>query len=203
MTDKKASARDRIFEAAVECLEHDGLKKMTVRKIATLAGVNSAAINYYFGTKEALVGLIMRKTLDEMIKMPAELFASASGSFGERLESFFIGYLEGLFRWRGVSRAHLYAPLIEGRYDTEFMHAFDVFFEALLAQLTRLDSGLAIERLRLQLIQVFSAILFPGLMPKVFIGFAGLDFDDVDTRRDYVRGVVRIFFPSPASSQSK
>ncbi len=195
MDKKNAPAKERIFDAAVGCLEKYGLKKLTIRLIAHEASVNSAAINYYFGTKEALIDLVMRKTLEEMVKMPAELFEAAAGTLGDRLENFFIGFLDGLFQWRGITRAHLYAPLMEGRYDTEFFRKFGAFFEALVGQVTGVDPGFDLERLRLMLIEIFAAVLLPALMPKAFVGFSSLDFDDAATRRAYVHDVVVRFFP--------
>jgi AcrR family transcriptional regulator len=194
MTKKSAPAKDRIFDAAVACLEKSGLKKLTIRMIALEAGVNSAAINYYYGSKEALLDAVMKQTLQEMIKMPAELFETATGSLGDRLEVFFVGYLEGLFHWRGISRAHLYAPLMEGRYDTEFFRGFKEFFESLLEQSHRVDPSIGTDRLRLILIEIFSAILLPGLMPKAFIGFSNLDFDDIAARRAYDKDVIGRYF---------
>lgn len=41
----------KIIEAAIECIEQFGLKGATNRRIAEKAGVNLAAINYYFRSK--------------------------------------------------------------------------------------------------------------------------------------------------------
>ncbi len=46
--------RDRILAAACEVFATKGFKDATVRAICDLAGVNLAAINYYFGDKERL-----------------------------------------------------------------------------------------------------------------------------------------------------
>lgn len=47
-------ARDRIMEAALDVFAERGYKATTVRSICAQAGVNVAAIQYYFGGKEAL-----------------------------------------------------------------------------------------------------------------------------------------------------
>ena len=51
MSTEEQSIRERIFLATLTCIERDGLDSMTVRDIAKEANVNTAAINYYFGTK--------------------------------------------------------------------------------------------------------------------------------------------------------
>jgi AcrR family transcriptional regulator len=64
---KMEGMEDRILEAAVACIEEYGVHRLTVRRIAAKAGVNTAAINYYFRTKEQL----MDKVDELTIRMPS------------------------------------------------------------------------------------------------------------------------------------
>jgi AcrR family transcriptional regulator len=54
----------RILEAAIAAIEEYGFKNVTVRRIAAKAGVNIAAINYYFRTKEQLLDKVIEVALD-------------------------------------------------------------------------------------------------------------------------------------------
>jgi AcrR family transcriptional regulator len=45
------SAEEKIITAAVECIEKYGIKGTTIRQIAEQAGVNIAAVNYYFRSR--------------------------------------------------------------------------------------------------------------------------------------------------------
>ena len=47
-------ARLRLLRAALECFATHGYNKTSTRQIAHAAGVNLAAINYYFGSKAEL-----------------------------------------------------------------------------------------------------------------------------------------------------
>ena len=49
-----AQARLRLLRAALECFATHGYNKTSTRQIAQAAGVNLAAINYYFGSKAEL-----------------------------------------------------------------------------------------------------------------------------------------------------
>ncbi len=54
INDTRLDPRDRILASASEVFATKGFKDSTVRAICDLAGVNLAAINYYFGDKERL-----------------------------------------------------------------------------------------------------------------------------------------------------
>lgn len=49
-----AQARQKLLRAALECFANLGYDKTSTRQIAQAAGVNLAAINYYFGSKADL-----------------------------------------------------------------------------------------------------------------------------------------------------
>jgi AcrR family transcriptional regulator len=54
MTAEEISTKDKILKVAHKLFAEKGLNAVGVREIATLADVNVAAINYHFGSKEAL-----------------------------------------------------------------------------------------------------------------------------------------------------
>lgn len=47
--------KDKIIHVAMDIIAAEGFHGITVRKIAAKAGVNVAAVNYYFGSKENLI----------------------------------------------------------------------------------------------------------------------------------------------------
>jgi AcrR family transcriptional regulator len=58
-----AQTRERLLEAAIECFAENGFQKATVRDICARAEVNSAAIHYHFGDKEALYREVLEGAL--------------------------------------------------------------------------------------------------------------------------------------------
>ena len=56
-------ARQKVIEAAGEIFAETGFQDTTVREICTRAGVNVAAVNYYFGDKTALYVEVLRESL--------------------------------------------------------------------------------------------------------------------------------------------
>ena len=84
-----ADCRERILEAAGEIFAECGFRGATVRKICERAGVNLAAINYYFGGKEKLYSEVLRHWHDFAIqKYPLLLGVDEDAPAEEQLRAF-------------------------------------------------------------------------------------------------------------------
>lgn len=60
------STHDRILDAAEALFAEQGLNVTTLRQITQSAGVNLAAVNYHFGSKQALLLAVFRRRLDSL-----------------------------------------------------------------------------------------------------------------------------------------
>lgn len=58
--------RDRILDAAERLFAEQGFYVTTLREITQAADVNLAAVNYHFGSKQALVVAVFQRRLDEL-----------------------------------------------------------------------------------------------------------------------------------------
>src|SRR5438046_2512014 len=58
--------RTRILDAAEELFMLHGFEGTSMRQLTTKAGVNLAAVNYHFGSKDALIEAVFRRRLDPM-----------------------------------------------------------------------------------------------------------------------------------------
>jgi len=58
--------RDRILDAAERLFAEQGFYVTTLREITQSAAVNLAAVNYHFGSKQALVVAVFQRRLDEL-----------------------------------------------------------------------------------------------------------------------------------------
>jgi AcrR family transcriptional regulator len=57
---KSVDTRARILDAAASMFAKNGVAHTTLREITRAAGVNMAAVNYHFGSKEALANAVFR-----------------------------------------------------------------------------------------------------------------------------------------------
>ncbi len=58
--------RTRILDAAEELFMKHGFEGTSMRHLTSTAGVNLAAVNYHFGSKDALIEALFRRRLDPM-----------------------------------------------------------------------------------------------------------------------------------------
>jgi len=58
------ATKDRILDAAESLYVASGFDAMSMRQITTAAGVNLAAVNYHFGSKESLIQVVLSRRLD-------------------------------------------------------------------------------------------------------------------------------------------
>ena len=58
--------RRRILDAAEELFMQHGFEGTSMRLLTTRAGVNLAAVNYHFGSKDALIEAVFQRRLDPM-----------------------------------------------------------------------------------------------------------------------------------------
>ncbi len=62
-----SDAPERIAEAALAVLKHDGYGGLTTAKVAAASGQNKALISYYFGSKQGLVEAVARKLSETIV----------------------------------------------------------------------------------------------------------------------------------------
>src|SRR5512139_388118 len=58
--------RTRILDAAEELFMQRGFEGTSMRELTAKAGANLAAVNYHFGSKDALIEAVFRRRLDAM-----------------------------------------------------------------------------------------------------------------------------------------
>lgn len=84
------ASRARILEAAGRLFAEHSFASVSVRRIATAAGVNLSAIGYHFGGKEELYGAVLRQLILDTQPMIgpaiAQLDARVAAAAGDRRE---------------------------------------------------------------------------------------------------------------------
>ncbi len=90
----KGKGRERLLEAAGEVFGEVGYKAATVREITSRAGMNVAAVNYYFRDKEELYAAVLVHA--QRCAIDASWVAESEGPAEARLKGFVGGMLKHL-----------------------------------------------------------------------------------------------------------
>ena len=156
--------KQHILEKTIEAIEKHGIQNLTTRVIAEQAGVNNAALHYYFCTKDALLEQALALTLNHMLEDTGEILSRA-GSLEERLHALFEYIVEGVLRFPNIIRAHIQEPLMNGKADTPFMNMLDAWLDQIYAGVEGSLSPDKKRRLRMASFGTISACLMAGLIP--------------------------------------
>lgn len=91
---ESGDTRDRILAAAREEFSERGYEKTSVRGIAKAAGVDSALVHHYFGTKEHVFQEALEAVFAPALKAPDVIFEGPADQVGERFARFLFGIWE-------------------------------------------------------------------------------------------------------------
>lgn len=94
VTAASPSTRQRILRAAESLFAEHGFAATSMRQVTAEAGVNLAAVNYHFGSKNSLIEEVLRLRLDGLSQRRRERLATATASADPKLED-----LLGAFVW--------------------------------------------------------------------------------------------------------
>ncbi|GGN05363.1 TetR/AcrR family transcriptional regulator [Streptomyces fuscichromogenes] len=91
---ESADTRDRILATAREEFSEHGYEKTSVRAIAKAAGVDSALVHHYFGTKEQIFEAAIAVAFAPALNAPVAIADGPLDGVGERLTRFVFGVWE-------------------------------------------------------------------------------------------------------------
>jgi len=179
----------KIINATIDCIEKYGIKGTTNRQIAKIAGVNGAAVNYYFRSKENLINICMETTLNnafdwkDIQQLPGE-------TAKEKCLAVFAEILKGGLKFPGISRAHFYDLVVDANYTSLVVSKLNGFLENLVQDLKKRGSKLTDAQLYLACTQITSAVITLILMPNIFENKFGVDFNKPATIDLYISQMV-------------
>ncbi|MFI2428889.1 TetR family transcriptional regulator [Streptomyces sp. NPDC018955] len=130
---ESAGTRDRILDAAREEFSARGYEKTSVRGIAKSAGVDSALVHHYFGTKEQVFEAAVEVAFAPAFTVRDTILDGPVEEAGERMTRMIIGLWES-----PVTRAPLLA-IVRSAVNNEI--AAGVFRRLIAGQLLRRIAG--------------------------------------------------------------
>jgi AcrR family transcriptional regulator len=180
-------------------LERDGVDGLTVRAIAREAGANVAAVNYHYGSKEALVEQMQLAQMQAGFVDPLArldmLLAMPGLRQAEALQQFLAGFIRDMARYPRTTEAYLHDALVRQEYDGVALRALNTFLEQFLERVRDMLLEGDDTAQRISLAQLWSAVLFLGVLPKAMEPFVRDSLVSDERVEQYAWRLVAQFFP--------
>lgn len=191
MPEATDSMEEKIINATIACIEQFGVEATTNRKIAEIAGINSAAVNYYFRSKENLLQRVMERTLDNAFDWKD--FALLPGDTPqERCEAILLDILAGGVNYPGITRAHFHNLLSLGDYNSQVVARINQFVESLARDLTAHGYKGRQADLEMSCMQLSYTIFMAVLTPRIF---NSMNLEDPVNQKIFVHDLVSKLTP--------
>jgi TetR/AcrR family transcriptional regulator, regulator of cefoperazone and chloramphenicol sensitivity len=176
------ATKEHILLSTIDAIEKHGLMNLTTRLIAEEAGVNNAALHYYFGTKEQLLDAALNQTAYHMLGDTKTILESEK-PIEKRIREMLEYIIEGILRFPNIIRAHMIGPLLYKERQNELSYLLnswvDLTTEALQPHISMEKS----KQLKFNLNMVFSVILISGLLAGPPEDYGWIDLQDIDERQ--------------------
>ena len=193
---EEPDTKTRLLDAAEDLFGRLGIAETSLRAITTEAGTNLAAVNYHFGSKEALVEQTFMRRLAplnrERLRMLDEAEAS-SGDAPSALEDLVRAFVGPTLRLRyqsqhGDSFLRLMGRLYMGPPDfvLRIMAQFDEAFQRFSHAFGRAMPGIAATELNWRIFFLIGSMTFPLVASEVIQHRTGglCDSKDVEAQID-------------------
>lgn len=199
--ERDQSTREKLLEVTRTLIRTSSLEEITTRRIATEAGVNIAAVNYHFRSKDELIGQAVTSFTASALDYGATILRDTSKTAAERLTLFLQGYAMGLVGSPSVTRTafrtFLFDEAPDGHYHTLMKRMLDMMKETLAEASGSRDEQASGE----SALALYSTVALPILARQTLPGPGIPEFSDAQARNAYVARMVSAFIQANRESK--
>lgn len=188
----EGGTRREIIETAARLIAAEGVCSISTRRIAGEAGVNVAALNYHFGTKEELIEKVLDRMLDRLFDDWTSILEIDEMSLPVRIYCLLDHTMQTVMASPGMLTSHLFDPLVDNGRRLVFAERMGDFLRKLPVQLEE-HLPLQAKDIRLYLGQTMLLAVTAAAVPELFRQIAGEDIASGPARSRYLTGLMRKF----------
>lgn len=162
LTEKGEKIKQKIIDVTSRILRNEGFKKATIRRIAKECNTNIASVNYYFGSKEELIGAALEKMIFNFEAIVSYL-DKTDLPVKERLRKYILGYFKLAHQHPALFRS-ISNPSSNDAKDTYFIYLnllHDQSWDKFLRNVGELSKINSQPDLDMKCMQIFSAMEYP------------------------------------------
>ncbi|AKN29599.1 TetR family transcriptional regulator [Clostridium carboxidivorans P7] len=187
----KQSTRERILDATLNIIGNEGFQNVTIKKIASLAEVNIAAVNYHFGSKDNVIDEAM-KVFSKRIMKCFELLEDNDVLPEERLKNFLQNYSDTTLECPDVFRNIVNHGVGNCDIESDYMKFLkDAGYKKILDTLKAVGVEGSDEVLLMKVFQALGALEIPLLLGNYTEKISGIDYNEKPTRNVYINLILK------------
>lgn len=180
--EKECSKKELILNTTLELIQQEGFEGVTIRKIAAMANVNVALINYHFGSKDRLINAAIQ-VLVSSFKETFAILDNDSIEPRKRLKSFLIQYIDSYREYPFIVRKLVnQEPLLfESQIDfVNFLRAMGL--KKMRYTIEEITGEKDPDKLTIMMSHLLGAVFLPILIEPMYQKVTGYSFSDRETQ---------------------
>lgn len=185
------STKNKIIDATLEIIASEGIHRVTVRKIAYLADVNVAAVNYHFGSKDLLINEAL-KSITQQLKRSFWFLEQIDLKPEERLRNFLVNYAATLVKYPDILKNFMMQSINEfpdsGEYEEYLKTTGFSLLKKTIMEMRPEYSDLTIG---MKVMQMLGSMAFPVLVANRIYPVEDMNYLNAEIRNMYVEMVLR------------
>lgn len=187
------SAKDRILNATLYIIGKEGFQNVTIRKIANIADVNVASINYYFGSKDHVINEALKCITSKFVNS-FQLLDDNESAPVDKLRIFLRSYSDISVEYPDIFKNFITQLIYNGTHQSEYMEFLRDKGAYSIKNTLKDMTGIKDDRiLSLMALQMIGSMLFPILANDKTDYMYGLNYKDKNTRYEYVELLIKGF----------
>ena len=177
----------KIIRVAMDMIAEEGFQSITIRKVAAQAGVNIAAVNYHFGSKDALVDEAL-KSLTVQLKNAFKCLQTLSDDEETKLAVFVKNYTDILFKYPDIIKNMINHAIHDNPLDLQVEYITFLKtqgFELIKQTISHIRPDQDECVVSLKALHLLSGLSFPIIMGKYVKEVMGVDLLNEELRQTH------------------
>jgi AcrR family transcriptional regulator len=201
MPKEDLSTQSRILDATAKLLLTTPPGELTTRRIAAEAGVNVAANNYHFQSKDELVDRAMEAATATAFERGVAVLMGTRGAPADRLRDFLAGYAYGLEKFPSLTRA-AFLGLFQREDSRTFYGAYlRQMLDRVAQVITEVRGRDAAPASATVALMVLSCVIFPFLVSDTMREAGAVDYSDDAARKRYIETALAMLVGAKAERE--
>ncbi len=171
------TTKEKIIGVTMDIIAQEGFQNITIRKIAAKAGVNVAAVNYHFGSKDAVINEAL-KTVTDQLEHIYEYLKNSNEEPKTKLALFIINYTDMMFKYPDILKNVIDHAIHNKLFDNQIEYFTFLQTEGvgiLKTVISQIRPDLDEYDIYIKILHLLSGLSFPFLMGDQIKDMMGFD----------------------------